>query len=131
MINYRKQLEIDKQKWDECVRNSPNSSVYVYSWFLDIVYSDQWDGVVEEKKGAYEAVMPVPFRKLLFLKYFYQSPFVSETEIYAIKTTEPDYIKAFLNKALDQFSYCPKLTIPADYNIPYAELQKRYVLNID
>lgn len=131
MIKYKKHSEIDKQKWDECVRNSTNSSLYAYSWFLDIVYSDQWDGIVEEKEGIYETVMPAPFRKLLFLKYFYQSPFVSETEICAIKTTDADYRKAILNKALDKFSYCAKLTIPADYNIPYVGLQKRYVLNID
>jgi len=37
MIVYHKNNEIDREQWDNCIRNSPGVSPYAYSWYLDIM----------------------------------------------------------------------------------------------
>jgi len=46
MIIYHKHHEIDRDRWDECIRKSFNGIIYAYSWYLDIV-SPQWEALIE------------------------------------------------------------------------------------
>lgn len=59
MILFRSHSEIDKEKWDACIRESANGMIYGYSWYLDIV-SPGWAGLIED---AYTAVFPLTQRK--------------------------------------------------------------------
>ena len=59
MIVFRSHSEIDKEKWDACIRESANGIIYGYSWYLDIV-SPGWAGLIED---AYTAVFPLTQRK--------------------------------------------------------------------
>ena len=54
-IYYIKNININREKWDDCVSNSVNSRVYGLSWYLDIVCKN-WDGIVIDD---YEIVFPV------------------------------------------------------------------------
>ena len=40
MIDYLKNNEIDREQWDNCIRNSPGVKPYAYSWYLDIMAPD-------------------------------------------------------------------------------------------
>lgn len=67
MLNYLKHKEIDKGKWDDCVNSAVNPSIYVTSWYLDIL-SASWEGIIFFEDGQYQAVMPVmPQKKGPFL----------------------------------------------------------------
>ncbi len=49
--------EIDKEKWDNFTKNSPQSSLFVQSEYLSIVGSD-WQAVIVSDEKAWQAVMP-------------------------------------------------------------------------
>jgi hypothetical protein len=59
MIRYLKHHEINKEKWDEAIRNSLQQSLYAVSWYLDCV-SPQWCALVEDD---YLSVMPLPIKR--------------------------------------------------------------------
>lgn len=54
-IKYLGHKEIDYRKWESCVSNSLNVTLYAHSWFLDQV-SLSWNALVMDD---YDAVMPV------------------------------------------------------------------------
>lgn len=56
MIVYHKNNEIDREQWDNCIRNSPGVKPYAYSWYLDIM-SPGWEALVDDE---YDSVFPVP-----------------------------------------------------------------------
>jgi len=56
MIVYHKNNEIDREQWDNCIKNSPGSKPYAYSWYLDIM-APGWQALVDDD---YDSVFPVP-----------------------------------------------------------------------
>ena len=54
---YLKNKHIDFVKWDKCINNAYNGSIYGYSWFLNIVCPN-WDAIVYDN---YKAVFPFFF----------------------------------------------------------------------
>ncbi|MFN3446808.1 MAG: hypothetical protein ACK44D_13810 [Bacteroidia bacterium] len=62
MIRFCKHEEIDKLKWDACIKDANNSLIYGYSWYLDIA-APSWNAII---LGDYDAVMPIPTVKKIF-----------------------------------------------------------------
>lgn len=60
-IQYVKNQEINRLRYDNALKRSFNANVFAYSWFLDLV-CDEWDLLVE---GDYETVCPIPLIKKL------------------------------------------------------------------
>jgi hypothetical protein len=56
MIVYHKNHEIDREQWDNCIKNSPGVMPYAYSWYLDIM-APGWEALVDDD---YDSVFPVP-----------------------------------------------------------------------
>ena len=56
MIVYHKNNEIDREQWDNCIKNSPGAKPYAYSWYLDIM-APGWEALVDDD---YDSVFPVP-----------------------------------------------------------------------
>ncbi len=54
-IKYLHHSEIDYDKWERCVSNSLNVSIYCHTWFLDCI-SNNWAAIILDD---YQAVMPV------------------------------------------------------------------------
>jgi len=79
MINYIRHNDIDKARWDECIRFSVNSRVYAYSWYLDIV-SPGWDGLVDEN---WESVFPLTHRRKGVISYLYQPFFTQQLGLFS------------------------------------------------
>ena len=80
-IKYLKQAEIDKSKWDNCVGNAINCMIYGMSWYLDEV-CENWDGLV---LGNYQAVMPLPWKSKLGIKYIYHPFFAQQLGVFFTK----------------------------------------------
>lgn len=56
MIVYHKNNEIDREQWDNCIKNCPGAKPYSYSWYLDIM-APGWQALVDDD---YDSVFPVP-----------------------------------------------------------------------
>ncbi|MGE4288490.1 MAG: hypothetical protein AB7E36_07365 [Salinivirgaceae bacterium] len=77
-IKYLKHKAIDKTRWDACIENAPNGLVYGMSWYLDIVCPG-WDALVSDD---YEAVMPLPWKQKLGIKYVYHPLFAQQLGVF-------------------------------------------------
>ena len=100
-IYYIKNININREKWDDCVSNSVNSRVYGLSWYLDIV-CENWDGIVIDD---YEIVFPVIFKKILFLKKLYHPLFCQQLGFFYKneKKITQDFIYLFHDKILRSY----------------------------
>ena len=101
---------IDRQKWDDCIKHAANSLIYATSVYLDHM-ADNWDGIVAED---YKFVMPVPWRKKLGVRYCYDVPFVQQLGIFG-GTLHEEEINIFKNQL-------PRLCRYGDYSFNYTNV---------
>lgn len=99
LIRFCRHEEIDKTKWDECIKNANNSLIYGYSWYLDIA-APAWNAII---LGDYHAVMPLPTVKK-FYTVAYQPFFTQQLGIFISAGYE-------LQAGITEFFQ----TIPEDY----------------
>ncbi len=92
-INYIKNKDIDKKKWNKCVYEANNTYLYGFSWFLDII-AVQWDALI---LGDYEAVMPLTKKKKYLVQYLYQPVFIQKINIYTSMVYNQNIYEKFLN----------------------------------
>jgi len=93
--------KIDKQKWDDCIKNSCNPLIYATSVYLDCM-ADNWDGLI---LNDYEAVMPLPWRKKYFIKYIYTPAFTQQLGIFSNFSLNENIINIFLKNIPGDFKY--------------------------
>jgi len=79
MIRLVKRTKLNVAKYDSCIQKSLQSNVYGFSWYLDLV-CDNWSVLV---LNDYEAVMPLPHRRKLFVKYVYPPFWLIQLGIYS------------------------------------------------
>ena len=93
-IRYIERKEIDIQKWDRCIDESTNLSmfartrdggrIYAMSYYLDKM-SAQWDALV---LNDYEAVMPLTWNKKFGYFYLYQPAFTPSLGVFGQNVDE-------------------------------------------
>ena len=105
MIKYIKHQDIDKDKWNECVWNSPNGLAYVFTWYLDIV-AQEWDALVEDN---YISVFPLPIKKVR--NFVYLSTFLGSTVRFILKNSY------YTRKSLQFLKHIPSHIRFIDYNL--------------
>ena len=71
-LTYLKHQEIDKERWDTCIRNAPAGRIYAYSFYLDKM-AGPWDALVWKD---YETVMPLTWKQQYGIRYICQ-PFLA------------------------------------------------------
>lgn len=101
MIIYLKNSEIDRDKWDTCVKFSPGAMAYALSWYLDTM-SPGWDALIEDD---YLAVFPLPGDKKLGFNYIATPLFLQQLGVFC-----PDGCK---DERANEFISC----IPAFYRL--------------
>jgi hypothetical protein len=79
MIEYLKNHEIDKEKWDTCVAITPTNKPYGYSWYLDIM-APGWEALVDDD---YDSVFPVPAFRRFGISYVATPVFLQQLGIYS------------------------------------------------
>jgi hypothetical protein len=92
MIRYLKQNEIDKKKWDTCIKESFNGQVYAWSWYLDIVHPN-WNALVEDD---YARVFPLTGNRKLGVSYLYQPFFAQQLGVFSPSILNPEIVNSFL-----------------------------------
>ena len=96
MIRFLKHSEINPEKWNQTVRNSLFSTVFVEYEMLDLLTApDSWHALVQED---YEAVMPLPTRKKGVLKYVYTPFFMPQMGIFSEREITSEETDAFLKE---------------------------------
>lgn len=93
MIKYLSNSDIDKQKWDKCIRDAFNGNVYAWSWYLDIVHQN-WEALVEDD---YERVFPLTGNSRLGIFYLFQPFFAQQLGIFSKNILSPDIVSRFID----------------------------------
>lgn len=101
MIRYLKYEEIDKNKWDECIKKSFNGNLYGYSWYLDIV-AEHWEALVQDD---YERVFPLTQGQKYGISYLYQPFFTQQLGIYSKNILSREIVSRFLESIPGKFKY--------------------------
>ena len=99
-IQYIKQADIDKIKWDRCIDRCRNGLIYAYSFYLDTMCK-HWDALV---LNDYETVMPLTWNKKLGIRYLYQPFLTAQLGIFG-NTISEELVEAFINKAGASFRF--------------------------
>lgn len=116
-VQYLKHSEIDFERWDHCIRQSNNGLPYAFSWYLNVVCAEHWDGLVLDD---YNAVMPLPYnRKLFGIHQLYQPVLCQQLGIYSGKVVD---FKHFEKNVPAKFRYIHQ---HLNYTNPNANLKSR------
>lgn len=128
-IQYIKQLEINRQKWDACITNASNGLIYGYSFYLDHM-ARHWDALV---LNDYEAVMPLTWNKKYGIHYLYQPFLTAQLGVFGNNLTQ-ELVQSFLRVVPARFYYWDISLNPMNHfdseNLP-ATLRKNFVLPLN
>ncbi len=101
MIRYLKHNEINRGKWDQCIRNACFETIYPYSWYLDLV-SPGWEGLV---RGDYDAVFPLTWKEKFGITYLIQPVLTQQLGVFAKEESSDLVVKSFLNNIPSKFKH--------------------------
>ncbi len=98
-ITHIKHKDIDRNLWDLKVKSSKNTTVYAYSWFLDIV-SPSWEALVTED---YKYIMPLPKFKKYFIYYIKRPVLLQKIGIISNDNISDKIIEQFFRNIPSKF----------------------------
>ena len=101
MIRYLTHNQIDTQRWDECIAQSPDGIVYCWSWYLDMVHPG-WEALVEDD---YETIMPLTGNRKFGINYLFQPFFTQKFGVFAKKELTEEKIEQFLEAIPKKFKF--------------------------
>ncbi|MEP7165850.1 MAG: hypothetical protein ABI741_14205 [Ferruginibacter sp.] len=110
-LTYLTYKEIDKDKWDDCIKNAVNGLIYAESAYLDAM-SVNWDAIVLDD---YAAVMPITWKKKLGIRYIYQPPFMQQGGIFYKDKLPVKTMRSFMDEASARFKF-------AEFTVNYLNL---------
>jgi hypothetical protein len=128
-IKYIANVEIDRTRWDTCIKDAPNGLIYAYSYYLDNM-ARYWDALVA---GDYEIVMPLTYNKKYGIYYLYQPFLTAQLGIFG-KEISAEVLTAFLAAIPAKFRYAD---IYLNHNNIFAAtgfdfyFRSNYVLNLN
>ncbi|MCK5028317.1 MAG: hypothetical protein KAR57_01695 [Bacteroidales bacterium] len=92
-IQYLKNHEINFVRWDNCINNALNGSVFAYSWYLNIICED-WAALVS---GDYKYVMPLLFKSEFKKDIFYSHKLGQRLGVFSNLLLSEDIVAKFIN----------------------------------
>jgi len=101
LIKYLSHSEIDKIKWDLCIKDSVNGLIYAYSWYLDIV-CPKWDALVEDN---YKSVMPLPRAEKYGFRYTNPPLFTQQLGVFSTSVLSTESVDQFLQHIPKEYRY--------------------------
>jgi hypothetical protein len=145
IITFLKNKEIDRAKWDCCIENSCNGTLYAMSWCLDAI-AENWDALVS---GDYEIVFPITYVKKLGINILYTPIFLQQLGIFSQQQLSEETLMTFLKAIPKKFLFgklklnsenvftqdCDfqiknHVNIEQNINLPIHVLRKNYGRNI-
>jgi hypothetical protein len=101
LVKYLPNRLIDRERWDDGVKNAVNGRVYGMSVFLDI-FSPGWDALILEGGGAF---MPVTRKRKYFISYVCQPLFVQQLGCFFSDPAFSDTLPLFIEKMASTFGF--------------------------
>ncbi len=121
MIKHFEYNQIDKAKWDNCIENSVNGTIYAYSWYLDIV-SEKWEAIIEDD---YKSVLPLTIGNKFGIKYLYQPYFTQQLGVFSINKIDYNIVQSFLNYISENYKFIEiNLNSQNKVSIQFSEISK-------
>ena len=93
--------EIDFKKWDQCIDQSLNGTIFGHSWYLNLV-CENWEAMV---LGDYEAVMPLPMGKIMKYPAVISPCLAPQLGVFSPRLPAPEIIDAFLSLLRSRFKF--------------------------
>ena len=118
-----KRENIDENKWNDCVKKSPNGLIYGLTWFLDALV-DQWEGLIWEKNNEYTSVFPIPVRRKWGFKYVYPPFFIQQLGMFSWNGVDEQEAIMYLQK---KFKF---VELNLNYKAVYGEEKINLVLSL-
>lgn len=123
-IRYLRHNEINKEKWNECVINSPNGLIYANSWYMDAM-SPNWQALVYKD---YEVVMPLTCSRKMGVSYLSQPAFSQQLGVIGFNEIPKELIKGFVDIACRKF---PLVEINLNFKNNFSDENQRSNLILD
>ncbi len=101
MIQYLSHEEINKEKWDKCIRHAFNGNMYALSWYLDVVHN-QWEALVE---NDYERVMPLTGAKKFGIWYLFQPFFTQQLGVFSTHILNAEIVNHFIEQIPEKYRF--------------------------
>ena len=101
MIVYHKNNEIDREQWDNCIKNTPGAKPYAYSWYLDIM-APGWHALVDDD---YDSVFPVPGFNRFGIQYVATPVFLQQLGAFSPDKPASQVINEFLDFMPDFYKF--------------------------
>ena len=118
-VRYVTYQQIDKIKWDACIKRAHNSLIYAYCFYLDAM-ATYWDALVLDD---YAAVMPLTWNKKFGINYLYQPPFMQQLGIFGSAPLKQEVQQLFVAAAMQCFRFAEIFV-----NFPTVRPQPNFVL---
>lgn len=100
MIKHLRHTEINKSKWDNTIKLSPEGIVYAASWYLDIV-SPGWEALMDDD---YKFIFPLCNRSKFGFSYLYQPHFTQQGGLFSISGfPSTNKVKQFLDAIPEKY----------------------------
>ena len=101
MIVYLKNDEIDREQWDNCIKNSAPARPYPFAWYLDIM-SPGWEALIDDD---YDSVFPLPSHVRLGIQYAAMPPFIQQLGAFSPDKPPAEVIVEFLDYMPEIYKY--------------------------
>lgn len=101
MIIYHKNDEIDREQWDNCIRNSSWFKPYPYSWYLDIM-SPGWEALVDDD---YDSVFPLPIAGKFGIRFIQTPYFLQQLGAFSPDKPVDKAVREFLHYLPDNYRF--------------------------
>jgi Acetyltransferase (GNAT) domain len=101
MIRHLSNPEIDRERWDDCIRKSFNGIIYAYSWYLDTV-APQWEALIDDD---YKTVMPLVKGKKMGIQYLFPPFFVQQLGVFSVNKLTAENVLQYLKSIPNQYRY--------------------------
>jgi hypothetical protein len=134
MIVYHKNNEIDREQWDNCIKNSPGVKPYAYSWYLDLM-APGWEALVDDD---YDSVFPVPGFSRFGIQYVATPQFLQQLGAFSPDKSASKALIEFLDYIpdiyrlidlcvghkidFDRYKVTEKVNLELDLSKPYEKI---------
>jgi len=100
-IIFLKNKDINRAKWDYCIENSCNGTLYAMSWCLDAI-AENWDALII---GDYETIFPITYLKRFGINILYTPDFFQQLGIFSLKPLSEETLIDFLKVIPKKFLF--------------------------
>lgn len=101
MINFYRNCEIDRRRWDACIEKSQGARPYGFSWYLDIM-SPGWNALIDDD---YATVFPLPASEKYGIKYVATPAFLQKLGTYSAESPPGKGINEFMGLMYDTYRF--------------------------